>query len=605
MNRPAEILKLAAGISNPWGKEPLPDLDEDTLKEIVSILRKNNVSLLRLRERFGETLSGSPLVTYVQEEEAVFHRLRREFERIRVVLEDKGIETIFLKSTGLYPSFPHLSSNLDILVPEDRGEDVRKILKALGYIELLNVEEPKKFLFRKFVLDGPSFTFHLHEQVGWGVPFINTRTIWDHAKASPDDPGVWVPGSVEALLITLAHWFYEDKVLSLGNFYLTAHALRNLPCGLEEAAEGASERGWEDGFVAALEVFGEAWKRIFAVDFFDAQAAAYIKNRLQSESFIRSAILGKVRYLIDKPAEIPFGANKLIYYRKVLTDKKRPVLSRLKDVFTTLLWAIHLKARIRSQKPMLIGVSGCDGSGKTFQVEHLEGAFRTCDVRTKVIWFRGSSSRFMGLFIRLGKRLFSNPSKDGSYSSDVSIREHASLTKLEKVRAQRASLEKPVLRFLYSILYSIDLAAVYCLKARLQLSMGNVVICDRYTSDALVDFAISSGRSIEDIPLALRMLEVFAPKPHLSFVLDVDEAEALRRKPEEGETTHLSESRKMFLAIAEEREKTVVPPDASREAAHEMIVLRSLSAYYRRHGTIVNALFFRNPNQVNPSRWRG
>ncbi len=603
MSTSGERIKLAARISNPWGGGPPPSIEPHVASDVACILGKSSASLLPLQKRCGEALTGSALLPFIREEEVVFRRLREEFETVRAAFEGEGIRTIFIKSTGLFPSFPHLSSNLDVLVPSDAGDMGRKMLRDLGYVELLNAEEPKKFLFRRFSASAPSYTFHLHEQVGWGVPFLDTHLIWERARAAPDDPTIEIPGPIEALLITLSHWFYEDKALSLGNLFHTAHALRSLPCTLEEASGAASVRGWEDGFYASIEVFRRAWREIFDEDFFDARTEARIEDRLRSERLVRSTILRKVRFLEDEPARIPFWSNKLVYYKKILADSREPFASRLRAVFVTLLWGLHLKARIRSQRSFLISISGCDGSGKTLQAGRLKEAFETCEIRTKAIWSRGGSSVLMSVLTRVAKRLFSSSAVIDS-SSQGTIGPQNTPTERDRLLSRRQNLRNPILRFLYSALYGFDLALLYLIKARLLLLSGNVVICDRYTADSRVDFAISSGKRIDQSPLALTLLEVLAPKPDLSFILDVEETEALRRKPEEGDIGHLAESRGMFLTIAERRRMIVMPPDASWEILHEKITLESLSRYYRGYRTLLNALFLINPNQLNPGRRR-
>jgi thymidylate kinase len=603
MNYSDDILKLAARLSNPWTDEPLPAIPEEDLAAVLSVLKKNGASLLHLENKPGWGNGDSPLLPYIQAERAELDRLRAEFERVRLAFQEDGINTLFIKSTGLFPSFPHLSSNLDVMVPAERGDEARQRLISLGYIELLNAEEPKKFLFRRFKYGELSFTFHLHELVGWGVPFLDTDPIWQGAQPAPDDPDIRIPGPVEALLITLAHWFYEDKELSLRNLYLTANALKNLPAGLNSAVQSAADRGWEAGFYAALEIFDESWRRLFGNPYLDIDIKEILRSGLEKESFLRSSILNKVRYLEGYPAVIPFLANKVVYYRKVLADKRRPVGTRMKDVFITLMGAVRLKTRVRSQKPMLISISGCDGSGKTVQAELLKTAFATCALRNRLVWSRGGSSRFMSVFIRTAKRLFSRGSsgKTGGGSGSVD----AALIEAEKIRSRRESLRHPVLRLLYSVLYSLDLAAEYWIKARFYLLTGNLVIYDRYLPDALVDLATAGGGRPEQAPFAFKLLGWLAPRPQLMFFLDVDEAEALRRKPEEGDTGHLAEARRMFLAIAEQRGGTVVASGQGLESVHEKIVFNSLRAYYKRHRTVRNWLLYANPNQLNPGRWRG
>jgi thymidylate kinase len=129
---------------------------------------------------------------------------------------------------------------------------------------------------------------------------------------------------------------------------------------------------------------------------------------------------------------------------------------------------------------------------------------------------------------------------------------------------------------------------------------GNVTICDRYMYDALVDYALFTGTNPSRPPLALNILRAMVPRPRAAFVLDVDPAEALRRKPEEGGTAHLEAGRAMFLEIAASHRLDLMPADASAEAVQRVIARTSLDTFYARYGTLVNWLLRSNPGQMNP-----
>ena len=65
---------------------------------------------------------------------------------------------------------------------------------------------------------------------------------------------------------------------------------------------------------------------------------------------------------------------------------------KLGDFVATLQWAARLKLRVRSQPPLLVTLSGCDGSGKTAQAERFKQVLDTCELRSKILWARGASS---------------------------------------------------------------------------------------------------------------------------------------------------------------------------------------------------------------------
>ncbi len=591
----SDLLITAAEMSSPWATSTLPTLQGPEQETVAKILRRNHVSFLAMEKKFGVALAESVWREALQAERNEFDVHRAEFERIRQDFESNGIRAMLFKSTGLYPSFPHMSSNLDVLVERGKADLGRRRLWALGYLELVNIEEPVKFLFRKFSGDGTRFTFHLHEAVGWGVPFLDLDDVWKGARVAADDPAITIPGVKEALLVTLSHWFYEDKALTLQNLFLTAHALRNLPeGGLTSAARHAERRGWVDGFYGALHVFDRSWRVCFGEDGLEGDSRASVDAGVRRCGAVMRSLLRRIEYGEDYPATEPFLLNKVVYYQKVFADARRPLARQLADLWKTLLWAVRWKLHVRSQPGHLITISGCDGSGKTVQTERLEKSVRVCDLRVKVLWARGASSGAMGALIRFAKVV---TGRRGAV-------ETASASEEQKMGSRRDATRNPVLRWLFAFFYSLDLGWVYVLKARWYLATGYVLICDRYLIDAFVDFSINTGVDPSAVPLPLRILNVLSPVPHAAFLLDVEPDEALRRKPEEGGTAHLDAARRMFLEEAARRDVQVIPATAGVDETHEEITRAGLKTFLVRYRTPGNWLLASNPEQLNPRVWR-
>jgi len=585
-----ETLRLAAHIANPSRQVGLESLDPGALGRAAALLEEQKVSFIPIDARYGAVARNTTLADFIARDRDRYRAQRDEFERIRVAFANEGVEMMVFKSTGAPPSFHYLSSNLDILVREKRAEAGRKILTGMGYIELLNVEEPRKFLFRRFPGEGLSFAFHLHEQVGWGVPFLDNRPLWDRARKPGDDPDILIPGPSEALLVTLAHWFYEDKALSLGNLFLTAHALQSLEEALAEPAAHARRRGWEEGFWGALCIFDEAWKRLFDEPLLSTEQRTEVNHAPRRYAEVRRDVLPLVRYgENDVPAAIPFRANKLAYYRKVMRDRGRPVDRKIGDVIETLLWAVRWKLHVRSQPALLVTLSGCDGSGKSLQAERLRAAFETCDVRVRAVWARGASSKGAGALMRAGKKTLG--AHDGPGGSK--------LTEAQRFEARRRRLRSPFARWAFSVVFAGDLVWPYVVLTRRALISGNVVICDRYIGDAMVDYALFTGTDAARPPLALRILRALAPRPQIAAVLDVEPAEALRRKPEEGATTYLEMSRRMFLDLAKTHHMSLMDAASSADDVQRHLARAALHEFYRRYSTLINWLLRSNPGQMN------
>jgi thymidylate kinase len=588
-------LNLAAALANPWGRPDLPMVDAARCAPVIDVLVRNKASFLDMERKFGAELARTPFKERADSERRYFDALRGEFERVRTDLAAHGVRTMLFKSTGLYPSFPHLSSNLDVLVEPGRGDLGRERLYHLGYNELLNVEEPVKFLFRRFSGDGLCYTFHLHEQVGWGIPFLSNDLIWSGARSAPDDPGITVPSPRDALQVTLAHWFYEDKTLTLENLFLTANALRELGGGIAEAASHARERGWEDGLHLALRIFDNAWRRIYGEDGVDAATRDSVERYLLDHRLDGARVLRKTVYGGSYPAEVPFFTNKVYWVKKLWRDRHRSLGRKVADFSQNAVWTVRAQAHVVTQKPLLVALSGCDGSGKTVQARRLEAAFRTCDTRVTTVWSRGASSAVTGALIRIGKRVF-------GASGGVAAPETAG--EASKLRERRRLLDNPTARALFSVVFALELFWTYGVRVRARLWTGHVVICDRHVADAFVDFAILAGRPVGEAPAALRWLRAACPAPHAAYLLDVIETDALRRKPEEGNTDHLLEARRAFKQLAADRGIRVMDAHLSEAQVYEALAHDALSRFYLRYRTVINWLLLSNPRQMNPRAWR-
>ena len=589
-------LQLAAYLSNPECQIDIRALDAEALTRAAALLEKQKVSFIPIAARFGDAIAGTAMAEFVARDHARYDAERQEFERIRLAFARERIEAMVFKSTGLPPSFHYLSSNLDILVRQGCSRPARRILTGMGYVELLNVEEPLKFLFRRFAGDGTSFAFHLHEQVGWGVPFLDNEPMWAHARHPKDDPDILIPGVSESLLVTLAHWFYEDKALSLGNLFLTANALRTMTDPLAEPAIHARRRGWEEGFWGALCIFDEAWKRLFDSSILSEEQRAEIDRAPARYAKVRADLLPKVRYGDNNvPAIIPFRANKLAYYRKIMKDMGRPAEHKMADVTDTLIWAVRWKLHVRSQPALLVTLSGIDGSGKSMQADRLRAAFETCDVRVQSIWARGASSRGVGAIMRAGKRLLGGGSGDSNVASATNMKRNEA----ERFAERRRKLQNPFARWVFSVVYATDLFWPYVWQTRRALLNGNVVICDRHICDALADFALFTGTDPANPPLSLKVLHTMIPRAQVAILLDVDANEALRRKPEEGSAEHLAIARHMLLGLAQARRMTVVGGTSTADEIQRSVARTALTEFYARYSTLINWLLRSNPGQMN------
>ena len=133
------------------------------------------------------------------------------------------------------------------------GDRARQLLRAHGYVELRNVEENRKYLFRRFHRGEEMIGLHVHTHVGWYASFLDEETLWQRRRPSPDDPAVTIPSPEDILLVTLAHAFYEDKCIKVSDLVKVHQCLRAASrfdwAHIERVAD---LRGWPDGLAVAL-----------------------------------------------------------------------------------------------------------------------------------------------------------------------------------------------------------------------------------------------------------------------------------------------------------------------------------------------------------------
>jgi thymidylate kinase len=172
-------------------------------------------------------------------------------------------------------------------------------------------------------------------------------------------------------------------------------------------------------------------------------------------------------------------------------------------------------------------------------------------------------------------------------------------TEAERFDERQRRLKNPFARWVFSVVYALDLAGPYVVQTRRAMLVGSVVICDRHICDAFVDFALFTGTDPANPPFSLKVLHTMVPRPHVGVVLDVEPGEALRRKPEEGGTSHLEAGRRMFLDLAKARRMTVMPANASADEIQRQLARAALVEFYARYGTLINGLLRSNPGQMN------
>jgi thymidylate kinase len=619
--------KLAAAYWADPLRPPPPDLPWSACdaQAVVEILQRNKVPLLSLVEsEENRSLFNDPLFQSARRaEEQDLTGLRAEYRKVKEALASEGITDVMIKSVGLAPSFPYRSDNLDVLFKPRDAERVGAVLCDMGYVELKNVEEPLKYLFRKFHAGRSVSAIHLHMHVGWMVSFLDEETLWQRCSVSDDDPLITIPAAEDALLTTLAHYFYEDKRVALLDVLKFAHCLRR-GVDWDEVYRVADWRGWRDGLNASLllcayqehTLYGETlapsavlqraldelprWTRRFLERHWGVRLLSLPRRTERSEVSRSEASRAGPQ---EMPLRIPFVFSKVFFYTKLLRDPTRSTGRKLKDLAVHTANGTKLRLHIHSQPAMLVTFSGVDGCGKTTQAKALQSAFHTCHLRATHVWSRGGSARWVGFFTRwsrqrmeAGKGMREATGPQGM-SVDSWVEEPPEPQQAEKVRARQQRFRSPWLRWGWSWLTAIELVLQYARHVALPLLLGRVVICDRYVYDALADWAAYFGEKMADQRLAAKIVRLLTPRPRIGYWLDVPPAVAQSRSKDGVPEGFVAAQSAAYSRMADLYGLRRLDGSRGKEEIADQVVYRVLSTYFAHYHTLINTLFLKNPGQ--------
>lgn len=589
MKEPDSVVRLAAYFADPC-RSAEPSVEEVLAEAglLIPYLQRQKIPLVGIPaggSAAHNALTGSDLFSNaLMTERRTLQRLREAFREVADLWAADGIGNLQIKSVGLPPAFPYRSDNLDVLVPLEHSPQAAKLLLDLGYVELKNVEEPHKFLFRKFHLGREVSAIHLHEFIGWGTSFLDEAQVWEYACTAKDDAIVLYPSPEDGLLITLAHAFYENKTVSLSDVQKFRHCLRQPNLDWDRLIRVSERKGWRDGLGACLLV----WSHVERVLYGHSLVPASILQ--QADRWLSSGQRAQIGRLVAEqtfPFRVPFLFSKQFYYAKVWRDR---TIGRGRKAWEALL---HTTAGIRrnigvdSHPAMLITLSGLDGCGKSAHARTLASAFEGCHIKNEVVWSRGGSSPLTDVALRV-VRTSGRQAADSDESADDPAR---------RVERRRAALRSPWFKHGWLALVGLDLLRQYATRVWWPLRNGRVVICDRYIYDALVEIAAYADDPKLTGGLLARLLVALAPTPHARYLLDVSPKMAALRSATPEVPAFLEQQRRFYHQGTARWGLQVVSNEDDFATVSDELVRTTLRHYYRDYWTLINAVFLFNPRR--------
>ena len=573
--------------------------------DVVALLRRNGLPLLTQaadsRPAAAALLATAPFQAALAEDRAELARQSAAFAEIQAAWDRAGIPALFVKALGPLPSLPYTSGNLDILAPQARQDEARKLVRDLGYVELRHIEEPNKFLLRRHRAGQPTFDIHIHGRLEWHVSFLDEAAVWQHSSFPPDTglaPAAArglaaVPAREDGVLITLAHAVYENKALKLGELAKVLYAVRIGPLDWDRMIDTARRKGWLPGLWFSLELCARLEGALYGSDILRQacpRAPAAAMTRRQT-AYLDTLVEGAP----NLPVRIAFLASKRLFYAKMLADTTRPVTGRGLDIISHTLYGARVRLRLRSQKPMLIALDGIDGCGKSAHAALLAAALEESAIRHRVVWTRGGSSAALQPLLRLGKQLLGRPQPA---ASPASPRAHGDL---ESERA--ATFRHPLVQGLWPWLIALEAGVSYARRIGWPLLRGEVVIADRYLLSTLMELAARLDRPDIGRTVPGRILKLLAPRPRFSFWFDVPSEVALARKAGQESPAFLQRQATLLPGLAAEMGATRLDGTRPLAELNVELVTQVLRDYLDAHRTLLNGLFWANPRRL-PRPWR-
>lgn len=503
----------------------LPILQElPNASKLVALFQRNRVPVAVLSQSLTPKalLQDPAFVQFWERERKRYEQALAAYTQVYDAWNQEGIQAVLIKSPGY---FPYTSDNVDVLVSCDQREKAIKILQNLGYIELPHVREPHKQLFRKVRRPYIGFPIHLHTHVAWINSFFTDVEIIDSCQNPQNGSAIVYPSADHILMITTAHWLYEDKELKLRDLYHVWLALGN-GIDWEHVWKMSKLRGWQDELKLGLLIYGLV-SRWFTIYTLSTQLPEL------SERDLPPWMALYLRRLTQGQAMLPLKLSKAfckgLHFRKTTQDLTLTPLKKLRELWQLAYFTLRVKThRLQRPKSFVLALSGLDGAGKTTLAIYLQNLLRnTFALRTRYHWLRLGSSKGLEMFKRPLRLLWGrDPSSAASSTGSTGYK--------------RFLEHHPHLRTLWGYILACDFLMRLWLRFLLAKLIGGIHIFDRYAVDAVVDLASTYKFK------SAGWLTMLAPKVNLSILLWVDQDEALKRSTTPTSSERLEEGLRLY-----------------------------------------------------------
>ena len=203
-----------------------------------------------------------------------------------------------------------------------------------------------------------------------------------------------------------------------------------------------------------------------------------------------------------------------------------------------------------------------DGSGKTTLSKELVELLNKKGIKCKYVYGR-LNPFILKPFILIGDWLFLRGKDISKNYSEYS-------------NTKRKAIEKhSFLSKVYQQILMFDYSLQIIFKVKLPLIFGKNIVCDRYIYDTMItDLSVDMNYSRDKVTNVLKNLLRFFPEPNITFLIDVPEEIAYKRKDDTPSIEYLRERREIYLDVG--RKYGMIILDGSKRLEELQLELQSV-----------------------------
>lgn len=512
----ADVIRAAAALADPLDDtRSTAVFDGIDPERVIGLLQANKVPLVEISG--GELARSHVWREALAREERMRDELAAEFAEVAQGLASRGITPVLFKSAG---GLPYRSSNVDLLVRPEEISRAAELFEELGHLRFPHYREDHKILFRRFHQGRSVICLHLHDAVSWGrIMILPGDEVVERARQPRTaERGFLVASSEDLLLVTLAHSLYETDQIRLSDLRALRVCTADAALDWPRVTQRVERQGWLVGFSSILMVISSLEKHIFGATTVPERVRDEAGATLEGSRWARVYVDRMMRRAEDGDPPLPYLLSRV--WSKVhavllmMSRSGRSTGERLADLLSTAWNLFTNRLKLRCRPPVLVSLTGLDGSGKSSAIRVLHEAMTLCEIPTRVVWSRGGFTMPLQAAKRVARSMLGSR-----------------LPGPAETEQKRRWLSGPFAGTVFAALVVAEQSLHYLLRVRMPRLLGRSILCDRFAYDTVADLEakLDGGRGV--VRLAGALVRGLAPRPDLAILLRLAPEAAERRKP--------------------------------------------------------------------------